>query len=53
MSGNSEFQKPVFVLTHNPPKVPPKQNEELMFTFVTDGVESAVVQAMAAPVTRL
>jgi dihydrofolate reductase len=43
--GNYEFQVPIFVLTHEPPQVAPKQDERLTFTFVTDGVESAVAQA--------
>ena len=46
--GSYEFQVPIFVLTHRPPTVPPKQDERLTFTFVTDGVESAVRQAKAA-----
>ena len=46
--GNYEFQVPIFVLTHDPPPVPPKQDEHLTFTFVTEGVESAVAQATAA-----
>jgi len=46
--GNYEFQVPIFVLTHHPPSVAPKQDERLTFTFVTDGVESAVTQAKAA-----
>ena len=46
--GNYEFQVPIFVLTHHPPETPPKQDEHLTFTFVTDGVESAVEQAKAA-----
>lgn len=46
--GAYEFQVPIFVLTHHPPPVPPKQDEHLTFTFVTDGVESAVDQASAA-----
>jgi dihydrofolate reductase len=46
--GNYEFQVPIFVITHNPPPVPPKQDEHLTFTFVTDGIESAVTQATAA-----
>jgi dihydrofolate reductase len=50
--GNYEFQVPIFVLTHNPPPVPPKQDEHLTFTFVTDGVESAVAQATAAAVDK-
>lgn len=46
--GHYEFQVPIFVLTSNPPKTPPKQDENLTFTFVTDGLESAVRQAKAA-----
>jgi dihydrofolate reductase len=46
--GNYEFQVPMFVLTHHPPSVAPKQDEHLTFRFVTDGVESAVAQAKAA-----
>ena len=45
--GQYEFQVPLFVLTHEPPQVTPKQDERLTFTFVTDGVESAVEQATA------
>jgi dihydrofolate reductase len=46
--GNYEFQVPIFVVTHNPAAVPPKQDEHLTFTFVTDGVEPAVAQATTA-----
>lgn len=46
--GNYEFQGPIFVLTHHPPQVPPKQDERLTFTFVTDGLQPAVAQATAA-----
>jgi dihydrofolate reductase len=46
--GNYEFQVPIFVLTHRPPATPPKQDERLTFTFVTDGVDSAIAQASAA-----
>jgi dihydrofolate reductase len=46
--GNYEFQVPIFVLTHTPPPVMPKQDENLTFTFVTDGVASAIAQAKAA-----
>lgn len=46
--GNYEFQVPIFVVTHRPPEKPPAQDERLTFTFVTDGVESAVAQAKAA-----
>jgi len=46
--GNYEFQVPIFVLTHRPPQVLPAQGGRLTFTFVTDGLESAVAQATAA-----
>jgi dihydrofolate reductase len=46
--GNYEFQVPIFVVTGRPPRVPPKQDERLTFTFVGDGVASAVAQAKAA-----
>lgn len=46
--GEYEFQVPIFVLTHHPPPVAPKQDANLTFTFVADGVESAVRQAKAA-----
>src|SRR6266550_5805234 len=46
--GNYEFQVPIFVLTHHPPRVAPKQDEHLTFTFVTDGVHNAVAQAKSA-----
>lgn len=47
-AGNYEFQVPIFVVTHEPPRVHPKEDERLTFKFVTDGVESAVAQAKAA-----
>lgn len=43
-----EFQTPIFVLTHNPPGKHPKGNDKLSFTFVTDGIESAVSKALSA-----
>ena len=46
--GNYEFQVPIFVLTHTPPDVHPKQDEQLTFTFVTDGIGPAIAQATAA-----
>jgi dihydrofolate reductase len=46
--GEYEFQVPIFVLTHHPPQIPPKQDDRLSFTFVRDGVASAVAQATAA-----
>jgi dihydrofolate reductase len=47
-AGNYEFQVPIFVLTHNVPSKRPKQTNTLTFTFVTDGIASAIRQAMAA-----
>ncbi len=46
--GEYEFQVPIFVLTHHSPRIPPKQDDRLTFTFVQDGVASAVAQAKAA-----
>jgi len=45
---NYEFQVPIFVLTHQAPEKHPKESDDLTFTFVTDGIESAVEQARAA-----
>lgn len=50
--GEYEFQVPIFVVTHRPPEAPPSQDEHLTFTFVTDGVESAVTRARAAAEDR-
>jgi len=46
--GRYEFQVPIFVLTHHSPDAAPKQDEHLTFTFVTDGVPSAIDQARDA-----
>jgi dihydrofolate reductase len=46
--GNYEFQVPIFVVTHHPPPVPPKQDAHLTFTFVTDGIHAAIAQARTA-----
>jgi dihydrofolate reductase len=46
--GTYEFQVPIFVLTHHPPRIPPKQDDRLTFTFMRDGVASVVAQARAA-----
>lgn len=44
-----EFQVPLFVLTHQPPpQVAAGTNDQLAFTFVTDGLASAIAQAKAA-----
>lgn len=46
-AGNYEYQVPIFVLTHQPPQRHPKETDQLTFTFVTDGIESAIRQARA------
>ncbi len=44
-----EFQVPIFVLTHHVPEKTAKgENEKLSFTFVTDGLASAIEKAKAA-----
>lgn len=47
-AGNYEYQVPIFVLTHNPPERMPRHTEQLTFTFVTDGIHSAIQKAKAA-----
>ncbi|HEY8944740.1 MAG TPA: dihydrofolate reductase family protein [Polyangiaceae bacterium] len=47
-----EYQVPIFVLTSCPPARVPKENSELSFTFVTDGLEGALDQARAAAKSR-
>jgi dihydrofolate reductase len=44
--GRHTLDVPVFVVTHRPP--PEGWPEDAPFTFVTDGIESAVAQAKAA-----
>ena len=46
--GTYEFQVPIFVLTHHPPKSAPQGGAGQTFTFVTNGVENAIRQAKAA-----
>ena len=43
-----EFQVPIFVLTGTKPEKNPKENENLTFTFVTEGIEAAISQAKEA-----
>ena len=43
-----ELQVPIFVVTHTPPPVEPKRNEQLSFTFVAEGVQAAVARAVEA-----
>ncbi|MDN7240944.1 dihydrofolate reductase family protein [Planococcus sp. N028] len=45
---NYEYQVPLFIMTHTPPAKHPKENDNLTFTFVTDGIESAISQAKKA-----
>jgi dihydrofolate reductase len=45
---NAAIQETGTVLTHHPPRIPPKQDERLTFTFVSGDVASAVAQARAA-----
>lgn len=47
-AGNYEAQVPIFVVTHTRPSKHPKETDQLTFTFVTDGVASAVRQARVA-----
>ena len=47
-AGGYEFQVRIFVLTRRPPERRPRETPPLTFTFVTDGIESAVRQARAA-----
>jgi len=48
IADNYEYQVPIFVLTHQAPKRQPRENDQVSFTFVTDGIQSAVAQAKAA-----
>ncbi len=43
-----EFQVPIFVLTHSVPPKHPQETDAVKFTFVTDGIESAIFQAKEA-----
>lgn len=43
-----EYQTPIFVLTHHAPEKMPRENKRLSFTFVMDGIESAIAKAKQA-----
>jgi dihydrofolate reductase len=44
-----EFQVPIFVVTHRPPREAARgENENLKFNFVSDGLEKAVARARTA-----
>lgn len=47
-AGNYEYQVPIFVLTHKIPTKMSKQTDDLTFTFVTDGIQSAIQHAKVA-----
>lgn len=47
-AGNYEYQVPIFVFTDKAPEKYPKETDKLTFTFVTDGIESAIQQAKVA-----
>ncbi len=47
-AGNYEYQVPIFVFTDRTPEKHPKETDKLTFTFVRDGIESAIRQARAA-----
>jgi len=47
-AGNYEYQVPIFVFTDKVPKKHPKETDKLTFTFVIDGIKSAIRQAKAA-----
>lgn len=48
-----EYQLPLFILTHNVPEKYPPGNDKLSLTFVTDGIESAILQAKEAAGDKL
>jgi len=48
MADNYEYQVPIFVFTDKAPEKHPKENDKLTFTFITDGIKSAITQAKAA-----
>jgi len=51
-AGSYEFQVPIFFFTDKFPKRHPKETDKLTFSFVTDGIESAIRQAKAAAGNR-
>ena len=51
-NGSHPTGLPVFVVTHHPPTREEFPHEDAPFTFVTDGVESAVAQAQAVAGAR-
>ena len=48
LADNYEYQVPIFVFTDQVPERHPKETDSVTFTFVTNGVDSAIQQAKAA-----
>ena len=51
-AGHYEYQVPIFVVTRHPPARHPKEGSGLIFTFVGDGLDSAIRQAGRRPATN-
>ena len=47
-AGQYQYQVPIFVVTRHPPAKHPKEGSGLTFTFVGDGLDSAIAQARTA-----
>ncbi|MDB5182501.1 MAG: dihydrofolate reductase [Candidatus Saccharibacteria bacterium] len=43
-----EFQVPLFILTHDVTQPVPKGNDKLSVTYITDGIERAIIKAKEA-----
>jgi dihydrofolate reductase len=43
-----EYQVPIFIFTDHVPQKPPKETEQLKFSFVTEGIGLTISQAKAA-----
>ncbi|MFZ3167706.1 MAG: dihydrofolate reductase family protein [Candidatus Methanoperedens sp.] len=48
LADNYEYQVPIFVFIDKAPEKHPKETDKVSFTFVTDGIKSAIQQAKAA-----
>ena len=48
LADNYEYQVHIFIFTVKAPEKHPKATDRISFTFVTDGIESAIRQAKAA-----
>jgi dihydrofolate reductase len=51
-AGNYEYHAPIFIVTDRAPEKHPKETRKLTFTYVTDGLASAIGQAKAAAGNR-